>query len=142
MLAFGVAFKAELCPNSSLLGVWRRKTKYLEGVWYVTHRKNTTIVTAFIMQLSNSISYDIGCPIGEGRQSGSVDFLCMVFNLDFHSLCIFLDLFNGRVSFPVLHLLYYSARKKHEIMPFPATWMDLDISILSEINQRQVSCGI
>ena len=37
---------------------------------------------------------------------------------------------------------YYSAIKKNEIMPFAATWMDLEIIILSEISQRQISCDI
>ena len=44
---------------------------------------------------------------------------------------------------------YYSAIKKKEIMPFVATWMDLEIIILSEINQKEkykymisLICGI
>ena len=37
---------------------------------------------------------------------------------------------------------YYSAIKKHEIMPFAATWMDLQIIILSEVSQRQISSDI
>ena len=34
---------------------------------------------------------------------------------------------------------YYSAIKKKEIMPFAATWMDLEIIILSEVRERQIS---
>ena len=32
---------------------------------------------------------------------------------------------------------YYSAIKKNDIMPFAATWMDLQITILSEISQAE-----
>ena len=34
---------------------------------------------------------------------------------------------------------YYSAIKKNEIMPFEATWMDLEIIILSEVSQRKTN---
>ena len=34
---------------------------------------------------------------------------------------------------------YYTARKRSEIMPFAATWMNLEMIILSEIRQRQTS---
>ena len=31
---------------------------------------------------------------------------------------------------------YYSARKKNNIMPFIATWMELETLILSEVSQK------
>ena len=32
---------------------------------------------------------------------------------------------------------YYSAIKKNEIMPFAATWMDLEMIILSKVSQKE-----
>ena len=40
---------------------------------------------------------------------------------------------------------YYSAIKKHKIMPFSAIWIDLEIIILSEVKsntERQISYSI
>ena len=34
---------------------------------------------------------------------------------------------------------YYSAIKQNEIMPFAATWMDLEIGILSEVSQTRTN---
>ena len=32
---------------------------------------------------------------------------------------------------------YYSAIKKNKIMPYAATWMDLEIIILNEVSQKE-----
>ena len=32
---------------------------------------------------------------------------------------------------------YYSATKKNDIMPFAATWMELETLILSEVSQKE-----
>ena len=32
---------------------------------------------------------------------------------------------------------YYSALKKNEIMPFAATWVDIEVTIPSEISQKE-----
>ena len=44
---------------------------------------------------------------------------------------------------------YYSATKRNEIMLFAATWMDLEIIMLSEVSQKKkdkyhisLTCGI
>ena len=43
----------------------------------------------------------------------------------------------------IYRVKYYLAIKKNEIMPFAATWMDLETVILSEyIRQRQTSYDI
>ena len=34
---------------------------------------------------------------------------------------------------------YYAAVKKSETMPFAATWMDLEIIILSEVSQTKIT---
>ena len=34
---------------------------------------------------------------------------------------------------------YYSALKKNEIMPFEATWMDLEIIILNKVKKRKAN---
>ena len=34
---------------------------------------------------------------------------------------------------------YYSVIKKNEIMPFAAAWKDLEMIILNEVSQRQIS---
>ena len=34
---------------------------------------------------------------------------------------------------------YYSAITKNEVMPFAATWMDLEIIVLSEVSQTKTN---
>lgn len=37
---------------------------------------------------------------------------------------------------------YYSGLKKKEILSFVTTWIDLEVIMLSEINQRKTNCII
>ena len=37
---------------------------------------------------------------------------------------------------------YYSAIKKNKIMPFSATWMELETLILNEVRKRQIPYDI
>ena len=37
----------------------------------------------------------------------------------------------------VVHMEYNSAIKKNEIIPFAATWLDLEIIILSEVSRTE-----
>ena len=39
----------------------------------------------------------------------------------------------------IYRMEYYPAIKKKEIMPFAATWMDLETIILSEVSQRKTN---
>ena len=49
-----------------------------------------------------------------------------------------------------IYMKYYSAKNKNEILPFAATWMDLEIVIQSEVSQTEkdkyhiisLMCGI
>ena len=45
----------------------------------------------------------------------------------------------GVVHIYIHTMRYYLAIKKNEIMPFAATWMDLEIIILSEVRQRKTN---
>ena len=36
-----------------------------------------------------------------------------------------------------IHMEYYSAIKKNKIMPFAATWMELETFILREVSEKE-----
>ena len=44
---------------------------------------------------------------------------------------------NGYRRWVIYTMEYYSAIKKKEIMPFAATWMDLDMTKLSEVKSER-----
>ena len=44
-----------------------------------------------------------------------------------------------RTTWYIHTMEYYSAIKNNEIMPFAATWMDLEIILLNEVNQAKTN---
>ena len=44
----------------------------------------------------------------------------------------------GKKIWCIYTVKYYLAIKKNKVMPFAATWMDLEIIILSEVRKRKV----
>ena len=53
-----------------------------------------------------------------------------------HSKCPSIEEWKKKVWY-ISTMEYYSAIKKNKIMPFAATWMDLEIIILSEVSQTE-----
>ena len=49
-----------------------------------------------------------------------------------HTILSFSRSFN-----PIIVMVYHSAVQKNEIIPFVATWMDLEIIIISKVSQRE-----
>ena len=43
----------------------------------------------------------------------------------------------GRCGVYIYTMEYYPAIKKNDIMPFAATWMELETLILSEVSQKE-----
>ena len=43
----------------------------------------------------------------------------------------------GRCGIYIYTMEYYSAIKNNKIMPFAATWMELETLILSEVSQKE-----
>ena len=50
--------------------------------------------------------------------------------------CPFTDEWIKKMRY-IYSMKYYSAMKKNEIMPFAATWIDLQIIILVEVSQKE-----
>ena len=56
----------------------------------------------------------------------------MYINIDTPHIHTYVCIYNGILL----------SHRKNEIMPFVATWMDLEITILSEVRQRHISYDI
>ena len=54
-------------------------------------------------------------------------------------LCVCVDIYIYIYIYIPYKMEYHSAIKKNEIMLFAATWMDLEIIILSEVSQTKTN---
>ena len=58
---------------------------------------------------------------------------------DMRYISIYVHIYVYRYMYICVHIYvmeYYTTIKKNEIIPFTATWMDLESVILSEVSQR------
>ena len=129
---------------------WNQIQGFREGVWGIPRDRDRTVtpnrarLTFTKMHTPHVHSHPI-----HNSQGTEATYMPINMSGDIY-IYMYLQYIYMCVCVCVCVMEYYSVIKKNEVMPFAATWMDLDMIILSEVSQIEkdkyhmisLTCGI
>ena len=133
-------FEGNSCSYSvSYQCKWNQIQGLREGVWGIPRDRDRT-VTPNIARLKFTKIHTPHVHSHPIHNSQDTEATYMPINMSgdiYIYVYIYISPVYMRVCVCVCIMEYYSIIKKNEVMPFAATWMDLDMIILSEVSQTE-----